>query len=48
MGRFIVQYLSPCSTNAESDSNWPGNKETEKVLRMIISVLIFYVCGDIL
>ena len=38
MDRFIVWYLLPCSTSAESDSNFPGNKETENVSRMIISV----------
>jgi len=32
MDRFIVRYLLPCSTSTESDSNWPGNKETENVL----------------
>jgi hypothetical protein len=48
MDRFIVRYILPCSTSAESDSNWPGNKETENVSRMIISVLIFSGCDDIL
>jgi hypothetical protein len=48
MDRFIVWYLLPCSTSVESDSNFPGNKETENVSRMIISVLVFSGCDDIL